>query len=90
MLMEHFLDEDFRPEYPEKVASVKSDEYYVKMMAAWYFATALAKQYDAILPYLESCALDSEIHKMTVRKILDSYRISNEQKNYIRTFGQPK
>ena len=85
MLMEHFLGEDFRPEYPEKVASVKSDEYYVKMMVAWYFATALAKQYDAILPYIESDALDDDIHKMTVRKILDSYRIGDEEKNYIRT-----
>ena len=53
MLMEHFLDEDFDPAYPEMVAEVRSEEYYIRMMIAWYFATALAKQYEAVLPYLE-------------------------------------
>ncbi|MBP3333125.1 MAG: DNA alkylation repair protein [Clostridia bacterium] len=86
MLMEHFLDEDFSKEYPEAVASVKSDEYYVKMMVAWYFATALAKQRDTILPYLTRYRLDGETHAMAIRKILDSYRISDEDKKYVRTF----
>ena len=86
MLMDHFLDGDFSKEYPEMIASVKSDEYYVKMMVAWYFATALAKQYDDILPYVSEYKLDGDIHSMTIRKILDSYRISDEQKRQIRTF----
>ena len=86
MLMEHFLNEDFSKEYPKMVASVKSDEYYVKMMVAWYFATALAKQRDSILPYVTGYRLDSETHAMAIRKILDSYRISDEDKKYIRTF----
>ncbi len=89
MLMEHFLDGDFSKEYPKRIASVKTDEYYVKMMVAWYFATALAKQYDSILPYITEYRLDGEIHKMTIRKILDSYRIDEEQKKYIRTFTKP-
>lgn len=84
MLMVHFLDGDFSDTFPKKVSSVKSDEYYIKMMVAWYFATALAKQYDKVLPYLEDRLLDSEIHAMTLRKAFDSYRISDDRKNYLR------
>lgn len=85
MLMDHFLDEDFDDEYPKMVADVNSDEYYIQMMAAWYFATALAKQYDAVIPYLEEHRLDPVVHKKTVRKAIESFRVSDEHKNYLRT-----
>jgi 3-methyladenine DNA glycosylase AlkD len=84
MLMEHFLDEDFNAEYPEMVAAVRSDEYYVKMMIAWYFATALAKQYDAALPYIEKQRLDTWTHNKTIQKAVESYRITSEQKEYLK------
>ena len=85
MLMQHFLDEDFDPAYPELVAGVRSEEYYVNMMIAWYFATALAKQYDAVLPYLEGRRLDPWVHNKTIQKAVESYRISDEQKEYLRS-----
>ena len=85
MLMDHFLDDGFDDKYPEMVASVKSDEYYVKMMVAWYFATALVKQYDSVIPYMEEHKLDPVVHKMTVRKACDSYRVSDEHKKYLRS-----
>ena len=85
MLMEHFLDDDFDPEYPKLVAKVKSDEYYVNMMIAWYFATALAKQHDAVIPYLEEQKLDVWTHNKTIQKARESYRITPEQKEYLKT-----
>lgn len=85
MLMNHFLDEDFLPEYAEKVAAVKSREYYVNMMQAWYFATALAKQYNAVLPFIEGRALAPWIHNKSIQKAIESYRISPEQKEYLKT-----
>lgn len=85
MLMQHFLDEDFDPAYPELVAGVHSEEYYVNMMIAWYFATALAKQYDAVLPFIEGCRLDPWTHNKTIQKAVESYRISDEQKEYLRS-----
>ena len=85
MLMEHFLDADYDPRYPEMVAKIKSEEYYVKMMIAWYFATALAKQYELVLPYLEDKRLDDWVHNKTIRKSIESYRITDEQKAYVRT-----
>lgn len=84
MLMSHFLDEDFDPVYPEMVAAIRSEEYYVRMMSAWYFATALAKQYERILPYLEDQRLDVWTHNMAIRKACESRRISPEQKNYLK------
>ncbi len=84
MLMQHYLGEDFDPVYPETVAAVRSEEYYVRMMVAWYFATALAKRYDEILPYLESCRLDRWTHNKTIQKAIESYRILPEQKAYLR------
>lgn len=84
MLMEHFLDEDFDPEYPDLAAGIRSDEYYVNMMTAWYFATALAKQYDRILPYLENHCLDPWTHNKTIQKAVESYRITDEQKDYLK------
>ena len=85
MLMQHFLDEDFDPAYPEIVAGIRSDEYYVNMMIAWYFATALAKQYDAVLPYLEERRLDVWTHNKTIQKAAESYRITTEQKAYLKS-----
>ena len=85
MLMEHFLEEDFDPKYPELVASVRSQEYYVNMMRAWYFATALAKRYEAVLPYIEQHRLDDWTHRKAIQKAVESYRITPEQKSYLRT-----
>ena len=85
MLMQHFLDEKFDPKYPDMVAAVKSEEYYINMMIAWYFATALAKQYDAILPYLEGRKLDPWTHNKAIQKSVESYRITAEQKAYLKT-----
>ena len=85
MLMEHYLDEDFDPAYPELAAAVRSEEYYVNMMTAWYFATALAKQYDAVLPYIEDRRLDDWTHNKAIQKAIESYRITPEQKAYLRT-----
>ena len=85
MLMEHFLEEDFDIKYPETVASLRSEEYYVNMMIAWYFATALAKQYDAILPFIENRKLDVWTHNKAIQKSVESYRITPEQKAYLKT-----
>ncbi|MBP5728199.1 MAG: DNA alkylation repair protein [Clostridia bacterium] len=85
MLMEHYLDEDFDPVYPEMAAAVRSGEYYVNMMTAWYFATALAKQYDAVLPYIEKRRLDDWTHNKAIQKAIESYRITPEQKTYLRS-----
>ena len=85
MLMEHFLDEDFDPAYPEMVAEVRSEEYYIRMMIAWCFATALAKQYEAVLPYLEQKKLDVWTHNKTIQKAVESYRITEEQKIYLKS-----
>lgn len=85
MLMRHFLDEDFDPEWPKMVLAIQSEEYYVKMMIAWYFATALAKQYEAVLPILEGKCLDTWTHNKAIQKALESYRISAGQKQYLRT-----
>lgn len=84
-LMRYFLDERFDIEYPELAAAVKSEEYYVNMMVAWYFATALAKQYEAVLPFIEQNKLDKWIHNKTIQKAVESNRITAEQKNYLRT-----
>lgn len=85
MLLCHFLDEDFRPEFLEMAASVKSDEYYVNMMVAWYFATALAKQYDAALPYITGCRLEVWIHNKTIQKAVESFRVPPEHKEFLKT-----
>ena len=85
MLMAHYLEEDFSPAWPELVASVQSDEYYVNMMIAWYFATALAKQYDRVLPYLEDRRLEPWTHNKTIQKAVESYRISEDKKAYLKS-----
>jgi 3-methyladenine DNA glycosylase AlkD len=85
MLMDHFLDEDFDPVYPEMVAKLRSEEYYVNMMIAWYFATALAKQYESILPFIEEKRLDDWTHNKAIQKSLESRRITEEQKLYLKS-----
>lgn len=84
-LMIFYLDEHFSPEYPELISKIRSDEYYIRMMVAWYFATALAKRYDDIIPYLEQNRLDSDTHNKAIQKAIESYRITPEQKAYLRT-----
>ena len=83
MLMSHFLDDDFRPELLKIVAAVHSDKYYVNMMIAWFFATALTKQWDSTISYIESGKLDQWVHNKTIQKARESYRISDEQKQYL-------
>ena len=85
MLMQHFLDERFDTKYADMVAKVRSEEYYINMMIAWYFATALAKQYELVVPYLEEKKLDDWVHNKTIQKSIESYRIADEQKAYLRT-----
>lgn len=87
MLMKHYLNEAFDPGYPAMVAAVRSEEYYVNMMRAWYFATALAKQWDAVIPFLEERRLDEWTHRKAIQKAVESFRISNEQKKYLRTLN---
>ena len=85
MLMRYYLDDRFQVEYAESVAKVQSQEYYVNMMRAWYFATALAKQYDKILPFLLEKRLDVWTHNKTIQKAVESYRITPKQKTYLKT-----
>lgn len=85
MLMRFYLDDAFEVRYLEMAASVKSEEYYVNMMIAWYFATALSKQYEAAVCYLESQRLDVWTHNKAIQKACESYRITKEQKEFLRT-----
>ena len=85
MLMKYYLEDEFNIEYPDKVADIRSEEYYVNMMRAWYFATALAKQYEQIIPFVEKKRLDVWTHNKTIQKAIESYRITDEQKTYLRT-----
>lgn len=85
MLMRYYLDEDFKEEYLKLPAAVHSEEYYVNMMAAWYYATALAKQWEATVPYIEERKLDKWVHNKTIQKARESYRITPDQKEYLKT-----
>ena len=85
MLMDHYLDEAFDPVYPEMVAGIRSEEYYVRMMAAWYFVTALAKQYEAVLPFIRERRLEPWTHRKAIQKATESFRISPEQKACLRS-----
>ena len=85
MLMNEYLGEDFREEYPELVASKRGEDYYLKMMVAWYFATALAKRYEETLPYLEEHKLEDWVHKKAIQKALESYRVTDEHKEYLKS-----
>lgn len=84
-LMRYYLDDRFSPDLLKKVAEIRSDEYYVKMMIAWYFATALAKQYDATLPYISEKKLDKWTHNKAIQKAIESYRVTDEHKAYLKT-----
>lgn len=84
MLMRLYLDDDFDPDYVRLVSGVRSDEYYVNMMIAWYMATALAKQWDAVIPYIEEHRMSDWVHRKTIQKAVESYRITDEQKNYLK------
>ena len=83
-LMRYFLGDYYRPEYAEKVADMRSDEYYVNMMRAWYFATALAKNYDEVLPFVENKRLDEWTHNKTIQKAAESYRVPEDRKRRLR------
>ncbi len=84
ILMNEYLGDDFKKEYLDLVASVKSEDYYLKMMVAWYFATALAKQYEEIIPYFEEKRLDDWIHKKAIQKACESFRVSDSHKEYLK------
>ncbi len=86
VLLSDFLDELFRPDYLDWVAGVKSDEYYINMMRAWYFATALAKQYKAAIPFIENGILDKWTLNRTIQKAVESYRIPDDIKSYLKQF----
>ncbi len=90
MLMSFYLDEAFDPEYPKLVAKVRSEEYYVNMMVAWYFATALAKQYETVLSYIEERRLSPWCHNKAIQKSVESYRITEEQKAYLKSLKWKK
>ena len=83
--MTHFLDEDFKPEYLKIAAAVRSDKYYVNMMIAWFFATALTKQWNSTITYIENDKLGIWVHNKTVQKARESYRITDEQKQYLQS-----
>lgn len=85
MLLSFYLDEEFQPEYLEWVAKIRSEEYYVNMMIAWYFATALAKQYNVTIRYIEEHRLDEWTHNKAIQKAIESYRVTDDQKSYLRT-----
>jgi 3-methyladenine DNA glycosylase AlkD len=84
-LMSHFLDDDFNKDYLKLPLIIKNDDYYVKMMIAWYYATALAKQYDEAIKIIESNELDIFIHNKTIQKAIESFRVTDEHKKYLRT-----
>ena len=86
MLMSFYLDEDFKPEYLKWVSEIRHDHYYVKMMVAWYFATALAKQWDATLPYIQNMTMEKWTHNKAIQKAVESYRITLEQKILLKSF----
>ena len=84
VLMRHFLGDEFRLEFPEKVASIESDEYYIRMMVAWYFAEALSRQYDMILPFIKERKLTEWTHRKAIQKAVESRKITPEQKSELR------
>lgn len=88
MLMQHYLEDDFKPEYLAMVAGIRSEEYYINMEIAWYMATALTKQWDAAILYIETKEMDKWVHNKTIQKAIESYRIRDEQKKHLRTFRQ--
>lgn len=90
MLMRHYLDEDFKPEYINLVVPIKSDEYYINMMIAWFLATSLAKQWDSTIHVLQDNILSDWVHNKTIQKAIESYRITDRQKDYLRSLKRTK
>ena len=90
MVMTYFLDDNFDKNLMTIISKIKNDEYYVKMMIAWYFATALAKQWESALTYIENKKLDAWTHNKTIQKAVESYRITPDQKSYLKTLKIPK
>ncbi len=85
VFMKYFLDEGFKDEYPDKISKIRSDEYYIKMMVAWYFATALAKQWDRTVGFIEQKKLDAWTHNKAIQKSVESHRITDRRKEYLKT-----
>ena len=85
MLMSHFLEDDFDRSHLNLVSSADGDDYYLKMVVAWYFATALAKQYDEAIKFIENKSLEKWTHNKMIQKAIESYRITDEQKIYLRS-----
>lgn len=85
LLMSNYLDDDFKPEYLDLPAELRSDEYYVNMMTAWLFAEALVKQWDSAVKYLETKRLDNWTHNKTIQKACESFRVSDERKQYLKS-----
>lgn len=85
MLMVHFLGNSFQPKFLNMVAEIKSQEYYVNMMIAWYFATALAKHWQETIVVLEKHILSKDVHNKTIQKAVESCRITLNQKQYLKT-----
>ena len=90
MYMTYYLDENFDQLFMTKISQIQSDEYYVNMMIAWYFATALAKQYDTAIKFVENNKLPTWVHNKTIQKAIESYRITKNQKEYLRTLKRQK
>ena len=86
MAMSHFLDDDFDASMPSKIAAIQSDEYYINMMIAWYFATALAKNWDGVIDYITDNSLPAWVHNKTIQKAVESYRITGKQKDFLRKY----
>ncbi len=88
MIMQHYLDERFQTRYLDWTCGIKRSEYYIQMMQAWLFATAIAKQYDATLPYIEQRRLDPWVHNKAIQKAIESFRVTSEHKDYLRTLKE--
>ncbi len=84
-LMDHFLDGDFRADLFDIPCGVKSDNHYVKTAVAWFFATALAKQWDDAISIVREARLPAETQNLAIRKATESYRISGERKDYLKS-----
>ena len=83
--MTYFLDDRFDIKFLERVSQIKSDEYYINMMKAWFFATALAKQYESTVSFIEKNRLSKWVHNKTIQKAVESYRITDAQKEHLKS-----
>ncbi len=87
LLMRYFLGEGFKDEYAKRVAAINNEDYYVKMMQAWYFATALASNFEEILPFLTQKSLSPWVHNKTISKAIESYRMDKDKKEFLKKLG---